>query len=197
MFEFLKKKSCVGVFTLAELNSKTNIESIQECIPVGCVPSAAVAVCLVELGICTGGSVCPGGVHPPGHIDTCENITFPQLLLRTVTRRLQWISMVTVSMMDGYITHSIHCNLLGIGVGLGFASVNTPSQSVKNTQKQKRKKPFNRTNDVFQIHMSHFAYACKTEGQNGISHLISALWVNCLNSTPEYSRLNHLDVYLV
>ena len=81
------------------------------------------------------GECLPGGVHPPGHIDTCENITFPQLLLRTVTRRLQWISMVTVSMMNGYITHSIHCNLLGIGVGLGFASVNTPSQSVKNTQK--------------------------------------------------------------
>ena len=45
--------------------------------------------------------------------------------------------------------------------------------------------------------MSHFAYACKTEGKNGISHLISALCVNCLISIPEYSRLNHLDVHLV
>ena len=44
------------------------------------------------------------------------------------------------------------------------------------------------------IYMSHFAYACKTEG---ISRLISALCVNCLSSIPEYSRLNHLDVYLV
>ena len=47
------------------------------------------------------------------------------------------------------------------------------------------------------IYMSHFAYACKTEGQNGISHLISTLCVNCLISIPEYSRLNHLDEYLV
>ena len=45
--------------------------------------------------------------------------------------------------------------------------------------------------------MSHFAYACKTEGKNGISRLISALCVNCLISIPEYSRLNHLDVHLV
>ena len=46
------------------------------------------------------------------------------------------------------------------------------------------------------IYMSRFAYACKTEGENGISRLISALCVNCLSSIPEYSRLNHLDVYL-
>ena len=51
----------------------------------------------------------------------------------------------------------------------------------------------------FQVvsNMSHFAYACKTEGQNGISRLISGLCVNCLISIPEYSRLNHLDVHLV
>ena len=46
-------------------------------------------------------------------------------------------------------------------------------------------------------YMSYFAYACKTEGKNGISRLISGLCVNCLNSILEYSRLNHLDVYLV
>ena len=51
--------------------------------------------------------------------------------------------------------------------------------------------------EVIFLYMSHFAYACKTEGQNGISRLISALCVNCLSSIPEYSRLNHLDVYLV
>ena len=39
------------------------------------------------------------------------------------------------------------------------------------------------------IYMSHFAYACKTEGENGISRLISALCVNCLISIPEYSRI--------
>ena len=45
--------------------------------------------------------------------------------------------------------------------------------------------------------MKIFAYACKTEGKNGISRLISTLCVNCLISIPEYSRLNHLDVHLV
>ena len=63
----------------------------QECIPVGCVPSAAVAS-PGEGGICPGGClprscVCPGGVHhPPVNriSDRCKNITFPQLLLRTV-----------------------------------------------------------------------------------------------------------------
>ena len=39
------------------------------------------------------------------------------------------------------------------------------------------------------MHMSHFAYACKTEGKNGISRLISALCVNSLISIPEYSRI--------
>ena len=39
------------------------------------------------------------------------------------------------------------------------------------------------------IYMSHFAYACKTQGKNGISRLISALCVNCLISIPEYSRI--------
>ena len=47
------------------------------------------------------------------------------------------------------------------------------------------------------MNMSYFAYACKTEGQNGISRLISALCVNCLSSIPEYSRLNYLDEYLI
>ena len=52
----------------------------QECIPVGCIPSAAVPF--------RGGGVWPGGYKPPpsvdGMTDACENITFPQLLLRTV-----------------------------------------------------------------------------------------------------------------
>ena len=79
----------------------------QECIPVGCVLSAAVAVCWVGGGGVCRGSVCLGvsawggsaqGVsawwgctHPPrGQTDTCENITFPQLLLRTVIKVLLW-----------------------------------------------------------------------------------------------------------
>ena len=39
------------------------------------------------------------------------------------------------------------------------------------------------------IHMSLFSYACKTEGENGISRLISALCVNCLSAILEYSRI--------
>ena len=48
-----------------------------------------------------------------------------------------------------------------------------------------------------EVHMSHLAYACKTEGKNGISRFISTLCVNCLISIPGNSRLNHLDVHLV
>ena len=62
------------------------ILQVQECIPVGCVPSAAVAVSWG--GVCRGcvsarGGVCLlPGVHlsPCGQTDTCENITFLQLL---------------------------------------------------------------------------------------------------------------------
>ena len=48
----------------------------QECIPVGCVPPASVAI--------SGGGVCPGRVsttHPCGQTDTCVNIILPQTLL--------------------------------------------------------------------------------------------------------------------
>ena len=43
----------------------------QECIPVGCVPSAAVAVCWgggvsAQWGVCLEGGVCPGGCLPRG-----------------------------------------------------------------------------------------------------------------------------------
>ena len=78
----------------------------QECIPVGCVPSAAVAVyrgggCLLPVGglrpgrvsapggmSATGGCIpaCTGADTPPVNRITyrCKNITFPQLRLRTV-----------------------------------------------------------------------------------------------------------------
>ena len=39
------------------------------------------------------------------------------------------------------------------------------------------------------LYMSHFSYACKTKGENGISHLISILCVNCLSAILEYSRI--------
>ena len=29
--------------------------------------------------------------------------------------------------------------------------------------------------DIREIYMSHFSYVCKTEGENGISHLISEM----------------------
>ena len=79
--------------------------SEHECIPVGCVPSAAVAVsggkstqgCLLggARGVCSGevsaqrAISCTGGVHPPVDrmTDACEDITFLQLLLRKVMKR--------------------------------------------------------------------------------------------------------------
>ena len=77
----------------------------QECIPVGCVPSSAMAVwggvcpsgCLPGGGVCSGKvcqgvfalrGVCPGGCTPhplcEQMTDGCKNITFPQLPLPTV-----------------------------------------------------------------------------------------------------------------
>ena len=61
---------------------------IQECIPVGC------SAHLWGDGVCRGvsgqGGLPKGGVHLPPvdrMTDACENITFPQLLLRTVTSK--------------------------------------------------------------------------------------------------------------
>ena len=74
----------------------------QECIPVGCVPSATVTISLgclpgggclpARRGVCLPGGCWSGGCLPAGggpgrgcgQTDTCENITFPQLLLWTV-----------------------------------------------------------------------------------------------------------------
>ena len=63
----------------------------QECIPVGCVPSVALAIwgCLSG-GVSAWGGVCQGGVHPlpvDRILDTCLwKHAFPQLLLVMVTR---------------------------------------------------------------------------------------------------------------
>ena len=69
----------------------------QECIPIGCLPSAAVAVSgrVSSIGGCLPRVICLGEVYTPGPrgrhpdpvdrmTDTCESITFPQLLLLTV-----------------------------------------------------------------------------------------------------------------
>ena len=79
----------------------------QECTPVGCVPSVAVAMCIPACtgqGVSARGCVCPGGCLPEGCLpggvypdmhwsrhppvdrmtDRCKNITIPQLRLQTV-----------------------------------------------------------------------------------------------------------------
>ena len=78
---------------------------VQECIPVGCVPSATVAVCCWKGGACSGGggacsrpgegmpapgggggdgiSACTEEDPPCGQTDRCKNITFATSL-RTV-----------------------------------------------------------------------------------------------------------------
>ena len=68
----------------------------QECIPVGCLPSAAVAMsitCMHWAGVSAQGGVCPGGVYSGMQTsplwaewltDRSKNITFPQLHLREV-----------------------------------------------------------------------------------------------------------------
>ena len=38
-------------------------------------------------------------------------------------------------------------------------------------------------------YMSHFSYSCKTEGENGISRLISTLCVNCKFTSERYSGI--------
>ena len=43
------------------------------------------------------------------------------------------------------------------------------------------------------IHMSHFSYACKTEGGNGISCLISALCVNFKFTSECYSGIFQIN----
>ena len=58
------------------------------------------AVCLGDRSVCLG-SVCPGGVYTPGpkadtsprgQTDIYKNITFPQLLLRTVNINVEYIN---------------------------------------------------------------------------------------------------------
>ena len=40
-----------------------------------------------------------------------------------------------------------------------------------------------------EVYMSHFSYSCKTEWENGISRLISALCVNCKFTSEHYSGI--------
>ena len=84
-----------------------------ECIPVGCVRSAAVAVSWVGKrgvlpeGVCSAGDVCPGGrclprgVHPlwtEWLTDRCKNITFPQLLFADGNHRYATVSHARLSL---------------------------------------------------------------------------------------------------
>ena len=97
----------------------------QECIPVGCVPSAAVAV--------SGG----GGVsarHPPWTeflTHACENITFLQLHLRMVKkqesipissgmRTTRWPTVRVLMRTTGWPTVRVLVMLLGVSAGGGW-----------------------------------------------------------------------------
>ena len=97
-----------------------------------------------------------------------------------------WRSIIHLS-----VSSNIHCGLI---VWIHF----TNTKSFFKIQKQfdhfrGQISDWNRSNITLTAkslkHMSHFAYACKTKGKNGISHLISALCVNCLISILEYSRI--------
>ena len=71
-------------FSLICLNSQKNDKNKQECIPVGCVPSAAVG--FKEGGVSQHalGRGVPVERWAEFLTHACENITFPQLRLRTV-----------------------------------------------------------------------------------------------------------------
>ena len=52
-----------------------------------------------------------------------------------------------------------------------------------------------RQNVEEEIYMSHFAYACKTEQQNGISHLISKLLCTLNSSLRDHLFMLQNEVY--
>ena len=103
-WKFTKKPGNIMEFCLSEkvgtlanwIDGRRTINFQQECIPVGCVPSAAITISGggVCLGAQGGGGICVSqqstGQTPPPPLWTefltraCESITFPQLLLRTV-----------------------------------------------------------------------------------------------------------------
>ena len=64
---FLQKVVFIYTVGVLCIYAQIYIKIKQECIPVGCVPSAAVAVCWVGGGVCLGGSV-KGGVCPGGGV---------------------------------------------------------------------------------------------------------------------------------
>ena len=92
---FKLQKICFYLHSSKTLDFQKNLKYKQECIPVGCVPSAAVAVCGGGVSAresakgrgCLPRGVYPNGAHTPRTdflTHACENITFPQPLLRTV-----------------------------------------------------------------------------------------------------------------
>ena len=86
-------KHCLRRVSVVYSNGgKNNFLEKQECIPVGCVPAAAVAVCWGGEAVCSqrgGIPACTEANAPPcGQTDRCKNITFATLL-RTV-KMLAW-----------------------------------------------------------------------------------------------------------
>ena len=94
---------------------------VQECIPVRCAPSAAVVVCpggvylggvSSQEGVSAGGCL-PRGVYTPpcGQTGTCENTTFPQLLLRTVKMCTLQINGTTFKARQNHKYGTIKCSI--------------------------------------------------------------------------------------
>ena len=63
---------CIFLFRTNMKNTYAHKALVQECIPVGCVLSAAVAMCIPTCtgleGVCPGGYL-PGGVYPQHALD--------------------------------------------------------------------------------------------------------------------------------
>ena len=77
----------------------------QEYIPLGYVPSAAVVVSGKGSlpGGCLRGGCTPLGQAPLcGQTDACENLTFPQLLLRTVMIHVNWETLNEIAKLNSF-----------------------------------------------------------------------------------------------
>ena len=94
-------------------------------------------------------------------------------LISVYMTQVMWVEVYFLKV--NFVTCDLIVNMNGVGKKCKFICKDENYLDVKLIHRYK--------------HMSHFAYACKTEGKNGISHLISALCINCLISIPEYSRI--------
>ena len=100
------------------MNRQTPVK--QECIPVGCILSTTVPVlgwgCLPGGVVCPEGAVCLGGTCPDtppceqNHRQVyCKNLTFPQLLLRTVKITFPQFHLRSVNIETSLIFQCRHC----------------------------------------------------------------------------------------